>query len=82
VESLLGVTLEADRLQFTPCIPTDWKSFLLHYRHRETFYHVTVTRTGPGCEVVSVTVDGFLHCDGVVHLVDDRREHFVEIKIV
>ncbi len=81
VESLLGLTLGADRLQFTPCIPADWKSFLLHYRYRETFYHITVMRTGPGCEVVSVTVDDFLQSDGVVHLVDDHREHFVEIKI-
>ena len=81
VESLLGVTLGLDRLQFTPCIPADWKSFLVHYRYRETFYHITVTRTGPGCEVVSVTVDDFLQSDGVVHLVDDRREHFVTIKI-
>lgn len=81
VESLLEVTLRVDRLQFTPCIPADWKSFLLHYRYHETFYHIKVTRTGPGCKVVSVTVDDFLQSDGAVHLVDDRREHFVVIKI-
>ena len=82
VESLLGVTLEVDRLQFRPCIPADWKSFLLHYRYHETFYHITVARTGPGCKVVSVMVDGLLQSDEAVHLVDDRREHFAEIKMV
>jgi cellobiose phosphorylase len=81
VESLLGVTLEVDRLQFRPCIPADWKSFLLHYRYQETFYHITVARTGPGCKVVSVMVDGLLQSDGAVHLVDDRREHLAEIKM-
>jgi cellobiose phosphorylase len=81
IESLLGLRLDVDRLCFTPCIPADWKSYLLHYRYRETFYHITVTRAGPGCKVVSVTVDGLVLSDGSVHLVDDRREHFVEIKI-
>jgi len=29
----------------------------------------------------SVTVDGLVQSDGSVHLVDDQREHFVEVKI-
>ena len=68
VESLLGLRLDVDRLRFTPCLPDDWKSFRLHYRYRETFYHITVTRAGPGSEVVSVTVDGLVQSDGTVHL--------------
>jgi cyclic beta-1,2-glucan synthetase len=81
VESLLGLRLDVDRLRFTPCIPADWKSFSLHYRYRKTFYHITVTRAGPGSEVVSVMVDGQVDSDGSVHLVDDQREHFVKIKM-
>lgn len=78
VESLLGLTLEVDRLQFRPCIPTDWKSFRVHYRYRETFYHITVTRTGA---TQGVTVDGLLQSDGTMHLIDDRKEHSVEVRI-
>jgi cyclic beta-1,2-glucan synthetase len=81
VESLLGLQLDVDRLQFTSCIPAEWKSFRLHYRYRETFYHITVTRAGPGCKVVSMTIDGLVQSDGAVQLVDDRREHFVEIAL-
>jgi cellobiose phosphorylase len=81
VESLLGMKLEADRLQFAPCIPVDWKSFNLHYRYRETFYHITVERTGEGSVVGSVTVDGLAQEDRTVHLVDDRMEHNVEVKM-
>ena len=79
VESLLGLRLDVDRLRFTPCLPADWKSFLLHYRYRETFYHITVTRSGPGCNVVSTTVDDLLQSDREVLLVDDHKEHFVEV---
>ena len=42
LESLLGITLEVDRLRFQPCIPSDWKSYKVHYHYRETFYHITV----------------------------------------
>jgi cyclic beta-1,2-glucan synthetase len=81
VELLLGLRRDVDRLSFAPCLPADWASFRLHYRYLETFYHITVTRAGPGCDVVSVTVDSLVQSDGSVHLVDDRREHFLEIKI-
>jgi len=81
VESLLGLRLDVDRLRFTPCLPVDWKSFRLHYRYLETFYHITVTRAGPGCEVVSMTVDDLKQSDRAVLLVDDHKEHFVEVKI-
>jgi cellobiose phosphorylase len=81
VESLLGMRLDVDRLHFAPCIPADWKSFMLHYRYIETFYHIKVERTGKGCKVASVTVDGLEQNDGAVHLNDDRKEHNVEIKM-
>ena len=81
VESLLGMRLDVDRLHFAPCIPADWKSFMLHYRYIETFYHIKVERTGNGCKVASVTVDGLEQNDGAVHLNDDRKEHNVEIKM-
>ena len=81
VESLLGLRLDVDRLRFTPCLPDDWKSFRLHYRYRETFYHITAARVEPGSDVVSVTVDSLVQIDRTVHLVDDRREHFVEINL-
>jgi cyclic beta-1,2-glucan synthetase len=79
LESLLGLRLDVDKLRFTPCLPDDWKSYRLHYRYRETFYHIKVMRAGAA---QSVTVDGLVQSDGSVHLVDDQREHFVEVKIV
>ena len=81
VESLLGMRLDVDRLHFAPCIPADWKSFMLHYRYIETFYHIKVERAGEGSKVASVTVDGLEQNDGAVHLNDDRKEHNVEIKM-
>ena len=80
VESLLGLRLEVDKLRFTPCIPADWESFKVHYRYRETVYHITVLQPG-GSSVTSVIVDGVEQHDNVIPLLDDRQEHSVEVRI-
>jgi cyclic beta-1,2-glucan synthetase len=36
----------------------DWKAFKIHYRYRETIYHIEVTRTDDGKGQVIVMVDG------------------------
>jgi cellobiose phosphorylase len=80
VERLLGVRLDVDKLRLAPCLPADWPSFKLHYRYRDTFYHITVKNNG-GHEATRVTVDGADQPDKAIHLVDDRREHSAEIEI-
>ena len=86
VETLLGLHLEVDRLRITPCMPADWDSYKIHYRFRETVYHITVKRVGDGVEHVSrVTVDGTVVDEaghpGTIPLQDDRQEHFAEVEL-
>jgi cyclic beta-1,2-glucan synthetase len=81
VESLLGLKLEKDRLRFEPCLPADWKGFRVHYRYRETVYHINVLQTPAGDGGTSVTVDGVERQDGRIPLVDDQREHAVEVRM-
>ena len=81
VESLLGLMLEKDKLRFAPCLPEDWKSFKVHYRYRETVYHITVLQTHTGNDEMKITVDGVAQHDKAITLVDDRQEHSVEVVI-
>lgn len=81
VESLLGLRLEVDRLRFAPCLPADWKAFTVHYRYRETVYHIAVLQTPGGNGEMGVTVDGVERPDNAIPLVDDRHEHSVEVRI-
>jgi cellobiose phosphorylase len=80
LESLLGLRREGDKLRLVPCLPKDWDVFKVHYRYRETVYHITVlqTRAGTG---ESVTVDGVEQPDTAIFLVDDHQEHSVEVRI-
>ncbi len=81
VESLLGIELQVDKLRFAPCLPADWKGFKLHYRYRETLYHITVRQIPSGEKAMRVSVDGIAHHDQCISLVDDRKEHWVEVRI-
>ncbi|HEY6184836.1 MAG TPA: hypothetical protein VIW67_21510, partial [Terriglobales bacterium] len=79
VESLLGLRLEVDQLRFAPCFPADWTGFKVHYRFRETVYHITVLQTPDHIGDMKVTMDGFRRDDQRVRLVNDLQEHFVEL---
>ncbi len=81
VESLLGLRLEGALLRFVPCLPLEWTTFKVHYRYRDTVYHITVRQTRDPESAMSVTVDGTHRADSAIPLVDDRREHSVEVII-
>ncbi len=92
VETLLGLQLEVDHLRIAPCIPAHWDSYKIHYRYRETFHHITVKRVGEQPEHgIRVTVDGVMvkgagvdgtgRPQGIIPLVDDRRDHHVEVEL-
>jgi cellobiose phosphorylase len=81
MESLLGLRLEVDRLSFAPLLPADWEGFTVHYRYRETVYHIAILRRHVGDGATGVTVDGVLQRDKTITLVDDHQEHSVEVRI-
>jgi cyclic beta-1,2-glucan synthetase len=62
-------------------VPADWEAFKVHYRYRETVYHIAVLQTRAGSGEMSVTVDGVEQHDQAIPLVDDRQEHSVEVRI-
>jgi len=79
LESLLGLRLEKDKLYFDPCLPADWEGFTVHYRYRETVYHIKVVQGRAGEDAGGVTVDGIVQQEQSIPLTDDHREHFVSV---
>jgi cellobiose phosphorylase len=82
VETLLGLHLEVDHLRIAPCVPAHWDAYTIHYRYRETVYHIAFRRAAQGEQGIRVTVDGVLRPDPRIPLNDDRREHYVEVDLV
>ena len=85
MESLLGLRLETDKLHLAPGLPAAWPGFKIHYRYRETVYHIAVTQAPAGEDASSgsmrVTVDGVQQQEPTIRLVDDHREHDVALCI-
>ncbi len=79
VETLMGLHLHGNVLQFQPHIPSRWDSFKVHYRYKETVYHIVLTKTGTGEGIAEVTVDGVKQEEKNIRLTDDRKEHEVEV---
>ncbi len=77
-ESLLGLRLETDRLHFEPCLPAGWGGFKVHYRYRETVYHIEIVQV-PGERLM--TIDGERCAGAAIPLTDDGREHHVELRL-
>ena len=81
VESLLGLKLDIDKLRITPCFPADWKAFKVHYRYRDTLYHINVLQVAAGTGTVRVTVDNIEQPELSIPLIDDQAEHSVEVTV-
>ena len=77
IESLLGITLEVDRLHLAPLLPAGWDTFKLRYRYRDSAYLITVRRGA----VAGLMVDGVAVEGATVVMVDDGREHSVELVV-
>jgi cellobiose phosphorylase len=82
LETLLGVNLEGDQLRLTPNLPGTWNTFTLHYRYRQTPYHIRITKLSDDSHGAGqLTLDGQALAGNIISLVDDHHDHFAEIVV-
>jgi cellobiose phosphorylase len=81
VESLLGISLQVDRLRLEPCLPANWNGFTISYRYRETVYQIAVKHSQPDDTGISVLLDGIRQDGNTIPLLDDHAEHKVEVQL-
>ena len=77
-DALLGLQRTVDRLALAPLLPLGWDSLRFRYRNGRTDYHVTVLPAETGELLV---LDGTPQQEQVIELVDDGREHKVELYV-
>ncbi|HEY5079738.1 MAG TPA: hypothetical protein VII43_07815, partial [Opitutaceae bacterium] len=83
VETLLGVNRAGDTLVLVPRLPRDWNAMKVHYRFHQTVYHVEYARWAeePG-SLPAPRLDGKMLPGPSIPLLNDGREHFVEVRFV
>jgi cellobiose phosphorylase len=82
IETLLGVNLAGDQLCLTPRLPKSWTTCKIHYRYRQTIYHITITRLAvDSADANLLALDGQEISGKTISLQDDRHAHIVEMKV-
>ena len=82
VETLLGVNLEGDQLRLAPRLPETWTTYKIHYRYRQTVYHITIVRiAADSADANLLSLDGRAISGTTFPLQDDRQAHAVEMKV-
>jgi cellobiose phosphorylase len=77
---ILGFSKTAGQLVIDPCIPGKWTEYSIRYCYRGTGYHITVKNPqNVDRGVLSVTVDGENRAGNAIDLVDDGKDHEVEV---
>jgi cellobiose phosphorylase len=78
-EVILGIDRQVDVLHFRPRVPASWPGFKVHYRYYQTFYHITFTQDPAHHGPARLTLDGQPQQEEALKLVNDQREHAVEL---
>jgi hypothetical protein len=74
--------LEGDQLRLNPHLPRSWTTCKVHYRYRQTVYHITISRlVADWADTNQLFLDGKELALEAIPLLDDHREHFVELKV-
>ena len=81
-EAILGLRRRGNRLRVDPCIPPGWPGFEARWRAGNSLYVIAVGNpSGSGRGVAGLTVDGQAVGGCEFELVDDGREHRVEVSL-
>ncbi len=82
IETLLGANIEGEKLRLAPRMPKSWPGYKIHYRYRQTVYHISISRLAPGsANTILLSLDGQDTSGSTIPLRDDRCQHVVEMKI-
>lgn len=94
LETLLGLTIEIDKLIIAPCMPDNWQCYKIHYRFHETVYHILIKQNqglvdnhiqlkldGVYIETVESEFSATEKPQCTIQLFNDLREHYVEVEV-
>ena len=80
VENILGLKRLGNTLEVSPCIPPDWRDFVVTYRYGHSELSFAFQNPdGVATGVQRIELDGQQHADALIPLIDDGRRHSVVV---
>lgn len=80
INSMLGLELKVNRLEFTPCFPTDWPSVFIEYQYKTSTYKITLYQVSSQ-EESWWKMENEEGKGNSISLLDDGRKYEVEVHI-
>jgi cyclic beta-1,2-glucan synthetase len=83
-ESLLGLTRRGDQMLITPCLPERWTHYSMRYRFGASSYLIRVTQIAAdaNASAAALSIDGVDSAGPGFTLIDDQREHVVDVRVM
>ncbi|MEI7849912.1 MAG: glycosyl transferase, partial [Chloroflexota bacterium] len=82
IEAILGIKREGQFLKISPCIPKHWPGFSIKYRFGDSLYNIQVyNHQKVNSGVIEISLDGFILSNPNILLVDDKKDHFIVVKM-
>ncbi|MCX8129462.1 MAG: glycosyl transferase [Clostridia bacterium] len=80
MEYILGFHKNGDKLVIDPCIPKRWSEYSIKFRYMDTFYDISIHNpNGVNSGVANISLDGTVSGDKAIRLVNDGKNHQVEV---
>ena len=79
--SARGESAKAISCGWLPACRKSGRAYKIHYRYRQTVYHITFVRDRSGSGVAALTVDGHAISGNTISLRDDHQEHAVQMTV-
>jgi len=81
LEYVIGLQRKGDQLFFKPCLPLHWENVTIKYRFKSSTYVIKLQQHSAENDDLSIMIDDIETDDHGIHLLDDGKEHRVEVMI-
>ena len=82
MEYLLGVKITGNKIWIDPsCLKSGWKFLKISYKYKNTEYFFEIKINGQERKIINCTVDNIPCENNVVCMIDDGKDHIVELTV-
>jgi cyclic beta-1,2-glucan synthetase len=82
LNNFLGIRKEGNQLVFEPCVSASFRRYQIEYKFGRSLYEITVlNESNTGCDIGSIHIDGVMHENNRIDLIDDGAVRHVEIRM-
>lgn len=82
IEYILGLKIEKGILSLNPCIPKEWKEYIIRYKYGRSIYNIKVKNSNrKSCGISTFKVNGKEISAKCIKLEDDGKIYEIDVEL-